>query len=80
MQDNVRLQILSQLGGQNQQAHQPGLGDQILAGGAGMYGMHAAQTAQQGLNKPAGGGGIGSMPQGGDPLNQLWRTQLMGVR
>lgn len=53
MDNQTRLQILSQLGGQNQaQASRPGLGDQILAGGAGMYSMGAAQSAGQ---RAAGG-------------------------
>lgn len=45
MNDQARLQILSQLGAQNAQ---PGLGDQILAGGAGL-------SALAGTQNPAGG-------------------------
>lgn len=42
----TRLGILQQLGGQNAaQATRPQLGDQILAGGAGMYSMGASQNA-----------------------------------
>lgn len=63
LQDNVRLQILQQLGGQNAQAQgQVGLGDQILAGGAGLYSMGAAQSAQ---NKMPGG--FGGMAGAGVP-------------
>lgn len=46
LNDQTRLQILSQLGGQNAQAHGPGVGDQILAGGAGLYSMGIAQRGQ----------------------------------
>lgn len=53
LNDQTRLQILSQLGGQNQQAHGPGLGDQILAGGAGLYAMGAANKGQQNMNAPS---------------------------
>lgn len=46
MQDDAALQIMSQLGGQNAgQASRPGLGDQVLAGGAGMYSQYATQSA-----------------------------------
>lgn len=69
MNDQARLQILSQLGGQNQaQAMRPGLGDQILAGGAGMYGLYAGQQAQRRASQGGGTGGVGQMAAG-IPLN-----------
>lgn len=55
MNDQARLGILSQLGGLNQsQANRPGLGDQILAGGAGMYAMKAGQSAQARVGQGGG--------------------------
>lgn len=52
LDDQTRLQILSQLGGQNQaQMNQPGIGDQLMAGGAGLYAFGASQAAS---NKAAG--------------------------
>ncbi len=55
----TKMQILAQLGGQNdrvaQQAMQPGLGDQMLAGGAGMFSMAASQRAQQRASQGSGG-------------------------
>lgn len=57
MNDQARLQILSQLGGNAQaQASRPGLGDQMLAGGAGLYSMGATQNAQMRAAGNAGGG------------------------
>ncbi len=62
MNDQARLQILSQLGGQNQaQAQRPGMGDQLLAGGAGMFAQGASQRAgarigQQQMTAPAPSG------------------------
>lgn len=73
MNDQAITQILGQLGGQNAaQNAQPGLGSQLLAGGAGMFAFGAGQRAQQNAanaNKPApgpassmpGGGGLGSL-------------------
>lgn len=47
MNDQTRLQLLQQLQGNNQaQANKVGWGDQIMAGGAGMYSMGATQAAQ----------------------------------
>lgn len=47
LDQNAKLQILQQLGGMNQaQAGRPGFGDQVLAGGAGMFAMGATQNAQ----------------------------------
>lgn len=58
MDQNRKLQILQMLGSQNsRQAQTPGLGDQILAGGAGMYAMGASQRAQARAGNAAGGGG-----------------------
>lgn len=68
MNDQARLGILSQLGGQNtRQANQPGLGDQILAGGAGMYAMGASQKAQARVGQ--GGGTSGPSPYAGQTIN-----------
>lgn len=50
--NEARLGILQQLGQQNANPD-PGMGDQLLAGGAGMYSMAATQRAQQ---RAAGGG------------------------
>lgn len=46
MNDQARLQILQQMGGQNaQQAGQAGVGDQMLAGGGSMMSFMASQKA-----------------------------------
>lgn len=46
--DNAILGIMSQLGGQNQrQAQTPGMGDQLLAGGAGLFALGASQRGSQ---------------------------------
>lgn len=48
MDEQRRLQLLQMLGGLNsRQAGQPGFGDQLLAGGAGMFSQAASQKAQQ---------------------------------
>lgn len=55
MNDQAIMGIMGQMNGMNaRQAGQPGLGDQILAGGAGMFAMGAGQNAQQKI-----GGGSG---------------------
>lgn len=52
LDDNTRMQILAQLGGQNaQQRGTPGLSDQIMAGGAGLYAMGVTQAAQNKAGK-----------------------------
>lgn len=52
--DSTRMQILSQLGGQaSSQAQRPGMGDQVLAGGAGLYSMGASMKAQNRASQPA---------------------------
>lgn len=62
MNDQTRLQILQQLGGQNQaQAQQPGMGDQFLAGGAGMMSFMSAQNAAK--KAASGGGSLQSLAQ-----------------
>lgn len=62
MDQQRKLQILSQLGGLNgRQASTPGLGDQILAGGAGMFAMGASQRAQ---NRVGGGQSPSGIPAG----------------
>src|SRR5574338_40006 len=54
MDQQKKLQILQMLGGQNDaQRNTPGLGDQILAGGAGLFSMGATQ---KGLGRAAGSG------------------------
>jgi hypothetical protein len=59
MNDQMRMSILQQLGSQNQaQAQRPGLGDQIMAGGAGMYAAKMSQKA----GMP--GGNVGMMARG----------------
>jgi hypothetical protein len=70
LDDQTRLSILSQLGGQNQIAHQPGVGDQLLAGGAGAFSQYATNSANS-KQAPS------SMPTGGG-INQIWRNQLSG--
>lgn len=68
MDDARRLQILQMLGGQNSQ---PGLGDQLLAGGAGLYSLAASQggkggpTANGGFGFGSIGGSSGPGPMGG---------------
>ena len=67
MTDQARLQILAQLGGQaNAQATRPGFGDQVLAGGAGMFALGATQNAQgratAGAAGPGGGGRMSPTP------------------
>lgn len=57
MADQERLQIIAQMQGITQAAAQrPGLGDQMLAGGAGMYSMGASQAAQMRASGAGGGG------------------------
>lgn len=58
MDQNRKLQILQMLGSQNaRQAQNPGLGSQILAGGAGMFAQAAAQRAGgRNPNSAIGGG------------------------
>jgi hypothetical protein len=69
MKDDAALQIISQMQGQNAQtANRPGLGDSILAGGAGMYAMGVGQRAQSGASQS-------SMPTG-TGINEYWRRQL----
>lgn len=56
MDDKTRMEILSQLGGNNaNQAGRPGMGDQLLAGGAGMFSLAATQNAQQRASQGAQG-------------------------
>jgi hypothetical protein len=50
MKDEQILGILNQMGGN---ANQPGMGDQVLAGGAGMFAMGATQNAQNRASNPA---------------------------
>lgn len=65
MDDATRLQILSQMNGQN---NQPSVGDGILAGGAGMFSMGATNRAQNRGNQSGGrvppGANFGSGPSG----------------
>lgn len=59
MDDPRRLQILQLLGALNAgQANKPGTGDQLMAGGAGMFSMAATQKAQQKAMQSQGGGGF----------------------
>lgn len=72
MNDQARLQILAQLGGQNtRQAITPGLGDQMLAGGAGLFSQAATQNAAGRAARS-----MSSMPQGVGGINQYWRNRL----
>lgn len=60
LDDQTRLSILGQLGGAAQnQATRPGVGDQIMAGGAGLFSLAASQNAQNRV-----GGGAGAMTRG----------------
>lgn len=60
MNQQRKLQILQMLGGQNsRQANQPGLGDQVLAGGAGMFAQGAAMRSQARVGQ---GGASSSIP------------------
>lgn len=61
MDQQKKLQILQMLGGQNQQ---PGIGSQIMAGGAGMFALGASQRAQQKAGQGGGGGGFSLGPSG----------------
>jgi hypothetical protein len=68
MDQQTKMQILSQLGGLNaSQAGRPGLGDQVLAGGAGMFAMGAGQKKKPGMSPIAAGnpgaGGYFTPPQ-----------------
>ena len=68
MDQQKKLQILQMLGGQNdRQAATPGLGSQILAGGAGMFAQGAAMRAQGRV-----GQGMGTQ---GQTMNPFARTQ-----
>ncbi len=89
MDQQRKLQILQMLGGQNDaQRNQPGLGDQILAGGAGMYSMGATQRAQSRVGSgpnysqmsqlPGGGYYTHSSPYSGQTMNPFSQPQLPG--
>jgi len=66
MNDQARLQILQQLGGQNtRQSQTPGLGDQILAGGAGMFAQGATQSAQGRVGSGPNYSQMSQLPGGG---------------
>lgn len=70
LNDDARLRLMSLMGGNNQaQATRPGLGDQVLAGGAGLYSMGTTQAAQQAASA---GGGKRSYSQWGDGGNRGW--------
>jgi hypothetical protein len=71
MDNEMRLRILAQMGGQNAQAHGPQLGDQIMVGGAGMYGMYQSQQAANRLGSLQGP----PVPQGPitSPTQQGWQ-------
>lgn len=61
-----KLQILQMLGGQNaRQANQPGLGDQVLAGGAGMFAQGAAMKAQGRVGTGPNYSKMSQLPGGG---------------
>lgn len=74
MDQQRKLQLLSQMGNLNNgQRQTPGMGDQIMAGGAGLYSMAATQRAQQ---RATGGGGFQELSNygygsGGPAGNQL---------
>lgn len=59
MNDQARLQILSQLSGNANNA-QAGMGDQMLAGGAGMFAMGASQNQKKPGMSPIAGGNPGA--------------------
>jgi hypothetical protein len=66
MNDQARLGILSQMGGQNaSQRNQVGLGDQILAGGAGMFAQGATQNAQSRVGSGPNYSKMQQLPGGG---------------
>lgn len=67
MNDQAIQAALSGLSGQNARQGGPGLGDQLLAGGAGLFSFGATQNAKQ---TPT------SMPTGVGGINQYWRNQL----
>jgi hypothetical protein len=72
MKDDASLQIISQLQGQNGQvAGRAGLGDSVLAGGAGMYAMGVSQKAGSQAAQT-------SMPTGVGGINSYWRNKLQG--
>lgn len=73
MSDEAGMAAIQQLGGLNKdQANQPSFGDQLLAGGAGLYSMGTTQRAQSRAASAAG-----SLPTGGG-INAYWRSKLMG--
>jgi hypothetical protein len=81
MDDQTRLQILSQLGGQNtRQAMTPGLGDQILAGGAGISSFLSSQRAAN--NSQGGYGSLSPIAAGNPGSGGYWtpqpQTRMMG--
>lgn len=75
MNDQARLGILSQLSSNaNAQAGQAGMGDQFLAGGAGMFSQAATQNANRGKGmspiasgNPGAGGYFTPQPKRGTP-------------
>lgn len=62
LNDQARLAVLSGMGGAKSQ---PGLGDQLLAGGAGLFSQYATQKGNSGMPRYSN--------YGTDPLNQQWR-------
>lgn len=59
LDDQTKLGILNQFSGLNNTQttvqNQPGFGDQMLAGGAGLFAMHAAQRGPRGMSPIASG-------------------------
>lgn len=83
MTDDARIRLLNQMSGQRAQqaaAAGPGLGSQILAGGAGMYSQYASQNAMNQGGPMSQNGNwnrwtMGVGPQPGDPG---WGSSPMG--
>lgn len=73
MNDTARMQLLGQMFQQNQAvASRPGLGDTLLAGGAGMFSMGAMQKASGMGGMGGGGGGQTSQASTGTGSNSGW--------
>ena len=77
MSDEAAMNVIKGLQGQDSfDVTRPGVGDQTLAGGAGLYSMYTSQNAQ---GRASGGGGVSSygMPMTG-PVTSPSQTGMFG--
>lgn len=78
--DQTILGILSQMGGQNaRQAATPGLGDQLLAGGAGLFALGASQRGSTPPSSPTGTPSVALANAGGSPFNGMGMGGAVGA-